>query len=1641
MKINPIAAACLWLPGFDPDEDPNQVPGLLSAPIAPVASCVVETIAAAAPSAPVKPKWPRLFADVHAQLGGTVVKFDANIEAITLLRELEKEERDPTAREREVLNRYTGWGGLPQAFNLKQSDTAWLDRSAKLKEFLSAEEHASAMASTTDSHYTPVEVVEAMWAMAQRVGFTGGRVLDPCTGTGFFLGAMPQEVAERSTVTAVEVDNVSSRISKKLYRQYGARVLNKGFEQANLPADSFDCVISNVPFGQTKAAEVRNVPFARFNLHNYFIARSLELVRPGGLVVILTSSFTMDSMRDGARAYLAGQAELVGAIRLPDSTFKKMANTSVTTDVLIFKRRVGTTEHDKSWINVTALPKGSPINGNAWYSSNAVTVNSWFARNPGMVVGKLTHESSAYGARTICAFEGDLKQALQERIANLPEGIYAPRPQSQRKPRSEAFRIGEGVRPGLTLIEGKVCEVDDGLARPVQASEKVLARMAGMIGIRDAVRRLIAAQAVNADEAMLSVYRTALSIAYDLYVAQWGYLGDKLNRAAFKADPDLPLLMSLECRVEGSKSVDKAAIFYHRTVGAAKKVSRCESTQDALQVSLSEFGRVVPERIGGLVGMGQEEVMADLEQKGCVFLDPATMNWAVEDEYLSGDVREKLILAEDAGERFERNVAALLAVQPKKLTPAEITPRIGSTWIPAPVYAQFLDEILEVGEGPFSRHTVEVNLAVGTWSVDSPYSCETSVAATQTHGTRRVPCGRLMELALNQQEPSVYDSKSGGSRVANTTETIAAREKLYELRAKFKEWVWSDEARAEMLAEAYNTQFNSYVVRRYNGEHLVLPGMSQAFTLRAHQKDAVWRLLSTNHNVLLAHAVGAGKTLEMICGAMELRRVGRATKPMLTIPTHLIEQVSREFMEAYPGANILVASKDDLHGDKRRTMLSRIATGNWDCVIITHCSFERIPMGAQYMREHIAEEVEKIEDAIRERHGEPKSNKIVKQLGRAKKSWEARLKRLSSESKKDNVLTFEELGVDYILCDEAHSFKSLYKFTKMDRIAGLPNQDSQRAFDMFVKCRHINRLRGDGTGVVLATATPISNALGEAYTMQRFLQEAALEAKGVANFDAWAGNFGESVTSLELAPDGGGYRVSTRFAKYTNVVEMMKMFRQVADIKTSAMLDLPVPRCRRETVIADGGPALKAYVETLVKRAERLRAGGVKPKDDNMLLVTGDGRKAALDLRMVDPFAEETEVNKISLCAKGVFKKWTESASFKGTQLVFSDFGTPKNDGRFDAYNALRDKLVELGIPRHEVAFIHEFVTDAAKAALFRDVRAGVIRVVLGSTSMLGTGTNVQERLCAIWHMDVPWRPSDIEQREGRILRQGNQCEEVSIYYVVTRGSFDVYMMNLVESKQRFIEQLMRGDETLRTLDEASEALTYAEIKALASGNPAVIERCGVESELAKLTMLHDKWQRDRQANLWNLKHLPSRIASEEQKIARMSADTLTVAGAPAGTYAFKVGGFGDVPASDAAKAFKQFVQSLPRSSGPVVIATYRGLDLLVERDATSQLEGWLKGSMEYTLTMEKSWGSVLNSVDTLLDGLASQTKQLQRGVERLRAQSKDLGREVETPFPKLERLEFLQRRKIELDTMLDLNVGDLSAVDESALAEEAVGA
>lgn len=1626
MKIKTIAQACMWLPGFAPDEDPLVVLGTLPS------SKDAQAHSAPAPLQPAT--WPVLEASHHASLTTSVPKYEANIAAIKLLHKLEAEGRPATEQEHAILHRYTGWGGLVKALDGATSDTAWTARFKEVKELLSPEEFESLTLSTPNAHYTPVTVVEAIWAAVQRLGFDGGNVLDPCTGVGYFLGAMPQALARKSRITAVELDSLSARMTKAIYAQYGVKVLQGEFEKARLPVGGFDLVIGNPPFGAERAGELRNVPFANFSIHNYFFAKALELVRPGGLVAFITSTGTMDSMGSGHRAYLNSVAQLVEAIRLPRDTFKEIASTSVTTDLLIFQKRVAKAAdaNEPQWLESVVLERSSPICGDAY---NRMSVNQYFGTHPKSVIGRLKAVTGQHGMSVSCEFDGDLKTALMDRIAGLPQGIYVPRAaKAESEVKNDAeITLQEARRPGLVVIDGKVYEVDGDTAKPYGKAGKSQERLVSLIEVRDSLRSLIAAQTQTHNEELLKRLRIGLNISYDKHVIAFGPLNASANRRAFSVDPDLPLLLSIEDWNAELQTATKAPIFERNTMGISKRVERCESAPEALQVCLGESGRVIPSRIAELLSKGQDEVMRELQELELVYLDPETECWDCADSYLSGNVRRKLEVATLAGSGYEKNVAALQTVMPRQLEPHEINARLGSTWIPAAVVVQFLDETFEC-----KHNKVEFDVRVGSWTVSGGTNLTWGVKATQTYGTSRVNAETLLEMELNQRKPTIYDKASDGRRVVNPRETVVAREKQHQLKEAFVQWLWKDDKRAAMLAAQYNQLYRSVVTRKFDGSHLVLPGMSNAYILRKHQSDAVWRVISSEYNTLLAHAVGAGKTLEMICAGMELKRLGRAKKVMFVVPNHMLLQFSGDFLKTYPNAKVLAASKDDLTGPKRKLMLSRIAVHDWDAVIVTHSTFEGIKISDSYMKSYIEEELGAIESAIQEM-GSYGRGSIVKELARAKKSWKARLEKISKQSTKDDLLCFEDLGIDYLAYDEMHMAKNLWKFTKMDRIAGLPNSNSQRAFDVFVKTQYVMRKRGDGKGLIGATATPISNSCAEIWTMMRFMQPQMLEEFGVQHFDSWAANFGETVTALELAPDGSGYRMMSRFSRYTNVPELMSMFRLVADIRTSDMLDLPVPKPVRETVTVEPTQELREYVQELVERAEAIRNGGVKPSEDNMLKVTGDGRKAALDVRLVGLPAPADKSGKIYACARKVHAIWAQYAESKAAQIVFCDLSTPSATGGFTAYDELKAELIELGVPAAEIAFIHDYDSDAKKEELFQAVRLGIIRVLVGSTSKLGMGTNVQDRLVAVHHLDLPWRTSDMEQREGRILRQGNMFETVYIFTYLTSASFDAYMAQLLDTKSKFIAQVMVGNDEIRTMEDVDAAtLSYAEMKAIASGNPMVLEKAAVDAELTKLAVLRQAWERQQKVNAQDIKALPNWIANARTNLANIKADMAMMdAGSHAGVIT--VQGVTQKSESSAQKALA--IATLNAQNGITEIGSVHGFKVEVSRMALDQWRIFIKGSHTYDAGDTGSPNGVLRKAMATLADLAAHLDVQAARVDKLEKQLVDLQVEITKPFAQQARFVELRKRQFEIEAELEVLTGDMAAMDETEQSEEPAAA
>ncbi|MDR3367709.1 Eco57I restriction-modification methylase domain-containing protein [Rhodoferax sp.] len=1490
-----ITAPSLWLPGFSPE--PSESPALLIE-IEPADSDPVSTdandfsgelateparqrsnwrVVTGAAETATRNLWSQLTRAELRNLGGSVTKFEANLAAIKVLHQIETEQRPATPDERSTMLRYTGWGGLPVSFNLEAEEAAWAKRARQLSVLLTPNEYESARASVNNSHYTEVHVIEAMWQAVQRFGFSGGRILEPAAGIGHFVGAMPTAIAEQSSVTAVEIDQLSGRMLQALYAPGGVDVRISPFEKTPLADNWFDLVIGNVPFGKYQVADVSNRAYARFSIHNYFFGRALDLVRPGGLVCLITTSYTMDAQDASVRHYLGAQAQLLGAIRLPRGAFAGIASTDVQTDILFLRKRQRAEQIDDTWLDLNVVPE---ILRDPQCYQKYLQINAWYAKHPEFCIGRIRQESNGYEEVPVAVFDGDLEAALPERVALLPSDVYQA---LARKP--VALRVvvpsEPGARPGsYRLHQGRVHRVDGSEMADVHGMLNATqrGRITGMCAIRDYARTLLDAQLSEGNDGRLGHLRALLNGTYDRFITKYGCLSTRATALAFRRDPDYPLLLSLEHYDEESDTAKKAALFTRRTLTRVVEPTTAGEPTEALAASIQWRGRVDPAYMAGLLAAPEDAVLQALAEAGQVFLDPADSDWKTADDYLSGNVKAKLKQAVMSGSAYRRNIDALEQVQPEDLPPASIEPRLGAVWIPAMDVEAFVQEVLELKDCQ-----VSYSAEAGAWSVRyGEWEARQNVKVTQEFGTSRMNGIELVQCALNVQVPTVRDPDPETDRyVVNSDETLAAREKLGLIKDRFAAWAFEDTVRREKLCRIYNELFNATRPRQFNGSHLKLPGFSRCFTLHPHQLDSVWRIVQSG-NTGLFHVVGAGKTAVCVIASMELRRLGFITKPCHVVPNHMLSQYTAEFVRLYPNASVLMASKEDLEGDRRRKLVSRIATGDWDAVVITHSSFERIKMSPQFTETFIKEIIHELEMAVRAEKSNDKSNRIVKQLEAMKKNWAARLERLLADQKKDDLLTWELLGIDCLFVDEAHLHKNLYRFTKMTRVAGLPLTSSERAFDLFLKTRYTMKIHGHAQrGVVFATATPVANTMAEIHTMMRYLQPNRLEELGLQQFDAWAATFGESVTALEIAPDGSGYRMHTRFARFINVPELMAVFGEVADIRTAEMLNLPVPPLRggkARIVACPSSKALKAFVETLVLRAEAVRSGHVKPQDDNMLAITTDGRKAALDFRLVAPLAKFDTKGKVVACVGEVMDIWRRSTDFRGAQMVFCDLSSPKGDKGFSVYDDLRQRLIEAGLPEKDIAFVHDADTDVQKATLFKAVRDGRIRVLLGSTAKMGVGTNVQTRLCALHHLDAPWRPCDVEQREGRILRQGNECEDVEIFRYVTEQSFDAYLWQTLETKARFIAQVMKGDKGIRSLEDVELAtLSYAEVKALASGNPLVIEKAGVDAEVAKLSTLFSVWRNQRYANESEVGRLPMMIEALEKKIALYAQDVARV--------------------------------------------------------------------------------------------------------------------------------------------------------------------
>jgi N12 class adenine-specific DNA methylase len=1537
-----------------------------------------------------------------------------NLAALELLKRIEAEDRRPTPPDKRVLVRYVGWGGLPQVFD--SGNEEWTPERERLEQLLTPEELESARATTLNAHYTAPGVVSAMYDALRRLGFSQGRVLEPALGLGHFIGLMPDDMHTRSRITGIEIDSVTARLAKQLYPD--ADIRHKPFEESVLPDGGFDVAIGNIPFGDYKPFDPRFKGW-NFLIHDYFFAAALEKVRPGGLLMFITSKGTLDKQDIALRKYISQQANLVGAIRLPNDAFKKNANTEVTTDIVMLRKRLpGELPFGPAWQNLVEITNST---------GEAIPVNEYYAAHPEMMLGEMRLKGRMY-ARAEPTLVGNgvpLQERLAQAVSLLPADVF--RPQSapvNQSPLAHSFPAPEHVKPNAyTLVNERIgIREDDEVHLLLDLSPARAQRIRGMIRLRDAVRRCLRTQVESADEDQIQVTREQLNRTYDRFVARHGPVSERANTVAFRGDPDLPLLLSLEHYDPDTRRATKAAIFRERTILPGRVLPQVNTPQDALLVTLGERGRVDLGFLSHLLHRRSSEFLPDL--KGAIFLNPQTDLWETEDEYLSGNVRAKLAVAEAAAvadKQFRPNVDALKQVQPADLPASEIDARLGSVWIPAEDISRFAGELL--GEQDISvNHTPQL----GLWTVQGGYGSRFSVANITEWGTDRRSMLELLEDALNLRTPTVYDPDPATDRnVINAPATEAARDKQEKIKERFKEWVWQDDERRERLARKYNDEFNNVRLRSFNGDHLCLPGASSAITLHPHQRAAVWRILQTP-NCLLAHVVGAGKTYTMVAAAMELRRLGLARKPLFAVPNHMLGQFSTELLALYPGANILVATRDDFEKDQRKTLTSRIATGNWDAVIMTHSGFEKIPISRAAQEEFIKSELRELSLSIKQQ-GQEHNSRIVKMLERARKRLEGKLNELAAAGHKDDGLTFEELGVDRLFVDEAHYFKNLFYVSKMTRIAGLPQTSSQRAFDMFLKVLHVQR-QNAGTGVVFATGTPIANSMAEMFTMQRYLQMSALKALKLDHFDSWAATFGEPVTAMEIAPDGSGYRLNTRFARFINVPELMQQFRQVADIQTREMLRLPVPELRggKPTVVSvPCSPELARIVESLVERAEALKTGRVDPHEDNMLLVTTDGRKAALDLRLYNPSLPDYPDSKVNQAIAQIERIWRDTAPNCSTQLVFCDLSVPTGGHGFSVYEDMRGKLIARGVPPPEIQFIQDHDSDAAKLQLFRDIRAGKVRILFGSTQKMGTGANVQERLIALHHLDAPWRPADVEQREGRILRQGNTNPQVQVFRYVTEQSFDAYMWQTLETKARFIGQVMTGQSDLRRIEDIDgTSLTYAEVKAIASGNPLVIEKASVDAELARLGRLRCEHEETHFKLRSRVRHLTDEIPIMERRHEAARRDLAERQDTGGENFVTMIDGQNIRDRGIAGELLLRHAERVRDSQAERQVGSIAGFRLFVTANPFHGPEIVLKGAGAYTTRVTDTALGTIRSVEHTIQHLDETVANLARNITDTRKRLADTQAQVEAPFEYAERMASLARRQQEIEDELDLTKG-----------------
>lgn len=1593
--------------------------------------------------------------DEHLGEGTAKEKFRANLMAIQLLKKCEEENRFATPKEQEILAGYVGWGGLSDAFD--ETKSSWSTEYLELKTVLTEEEYAAARQSTLTAFYTPPVVISAMYQALENMGLKSGNILEPSCGTGNFIGRKPESLSD-CKVYGVEIDSISARIAQQLYQK--STIAAQGFENAELPDSFFDVVIGNVPFGSYKVLD-RNYDKYNFLIHDYFIAKSIDKTRPKGVLALITSNGisggTMDKRDDRVRRYIAQRCDLLGAIRLPNNAFLANAGTEINTDILFFQKRE--TPRDLNvdlpdWVEVERLYENDHVNEQGESRHRVVSINPYFQQHPEMVLGEQEIVSGPYGPQLICKPypDRDLKNLLAQAVENLEAEITDYEVEELVEEEDHSIPADPFVANfSYTVYDGKIYYRENSRMKPVELSVTAQNRVKGMIAIRDCTRALIGYQTEGYPEATIAGQQEKLNLLYDQFQKKYGLLNSRANSMAFSDDSSYPLLCSLEIVAEDGTLERKADMFTKRTIKPHETVTRVDTASEALSLSLSEKACVDMEYLCSLTGKSAQEVEQELQ--GVIFRLPESEGmdqprFVSEDEYLSGNVRKKLREAKRAAELSEvyrSNVEALEKVQPKDLTASEISVRLGATWIPESDIADFMFELLQTPN--YSQWKIKVHFSrhTGEWNIEGKSMDRGNPRVTNTYGTNRVNAYKIIEDTLNLRDTRVFDyvEDEAGKRkpILNRKETAIAQGKQDLIKQAFQEWIWKDPERRQRLTEDYNERFNAIRPREYDGSHLHFYGMNQEITLRKHQKDGVARIIYGG-NTLLAYVVGAGKTYTMVAAAMESKRLGLCSKSMVVVPNHIIEQFAAEWLQLYPAANILVATKKDFEKKNRKKFCGRIATSDIDAVIIGHSQFEKIPLSVERQERMLQMEIDEIMEGIAEAKKIQGSRFTVKQMERTKKSLETRLKRLHDQSRKDDMITFEELGVDRLFVDEADGYKNLYLTTKMRNVGGVAQTEAQKSSDMYMKCRYLDEITG-GKGVIFSTGTPVSNSMVELYTMQRYLQYGTLAEKNLQHFDAWASTFGETVTALEIAPEGNGYRLKTRFARFYNLPELMQMFREVADIQTADMLNLPVPEAEYRVVKVKPTELQEEMVEELGNRAERVRNNEVNPREDNMLKITNDGRKLALDQRLSNPLLPDDPGSKVNACVEEIYRHWEEGKEKKLTQLVFCDLSTPKTDGTFSVYNDIRDKLLARGIPPEEIAFIHDANTDVRKKELFSKVRRGAVRILMGSTFKMGAGTNVQDRIIASHDLDCPWRPRDLEQRAGRTIRQGNQNPKVEIIRYVTEGTFDAYLYQTIENKQKYISQIMTSKSPARSVEDIDEvALSYAEIKALATGNPHIKEKMDLDIQVSRLQLLKQSFLNQKYEMEDKVaKYFPEKIRQQELLIRQYEEDIRQVkAHTPTDREAFPAMQIGDHVYTEKKEAGQAIIDACKamKSPEPVPLGTYRGLSMELFYSSVGQefviaLHG--KGTYKVPLGTD-IYGNITrldNKMNELPDNLTRSREQL----ETAKSQLESAKAEAQKEFPQEKELAEKVARLGELNVLLDMDKKDRVVMEEEPETEE----